>query len=202
MNPGAMICSLPTWDYALAGYLVSSLPGEVRNVLTRTEALTLQMLVYLCGLQARKSGRQSLYATPSQSYLGEHASRSDRSIRRGLSTLTRLGLLGAQRRRPLRGHPQTNLYQLGGQLLALLKNIKWPKTLAKSHADKNGRQRPKEKVRRSAPCAPTVLEGYHISHKPADLASLPHEAEANRLSREDAKRGFELIYQKLRGAAA
>lgn len=202
MNPGAMICGLPTWDYAMAGYVLSSLPGRVRNALTRTEMLTLQMLVYLCGLQARKSGRQALYATPGQAYLGKWASRSDRSIRRSLVTLARLGLLRAQRRAPVRCNPQTNLYQLGSQLLALLKNVRWPKTLMKSHKDKNVRQRPKERSGLGPKDAEVTDTGFRQYHKPADLASLPHEAEANRLTPEEAKRGFALIYEKLGRKAA
>lgn len=201
MNPGATICQLPTWDYAMAGYLISSLPQEIRNVLTRTEMLCLQSLVYLCGLQARKSGRQALYATPSHRWLGVWAGRSDRTVRRSLTKLFGLHLLQRRRRWPVRGQPQTNLYQLGGQLLALLRNVRWPKTLAKSHKAKNVRKRPKERSRPGQNCAEVVDTGFRSYHKPADLAALPRKEGANRLTPEEARHGFALIYSKITGKA-
>lgn len=197
MNPGAIICSLPTWDYAMAGYVISSLPQEARNALTKSEMLIVQMLLYLCGLHARQSGRQTLYATPSQSYLGKWADRSDRTARRVLTRLCDLGLVSSRRRAPTHNRCQTNLYQLGGQLLALVINITWPKSAMKSVPDKSGRQRPKERSRHRASDSSGVIERYHDSHKPFKPFEWSDKEPANRLTQEEARHGFASIYAKL-----
>ena len=199
MNPGEIICQMPKWDFATAGYILSSLPQEVRCELSGRQHSLIQMLLYLCGVQCRRSGRQSLYALPGQEFLGQHIGRSTRTVRRYLDALSCLGLISYHQRSPLSNKPQTNIYKLGGQLLALLHNIKWPKTLMKSQADKSGRQRPKEKVRQRARSSSADLEGYRDSHKPADLSSLPVPGEDKRLDREKMKAGFAQIYAKLRG---
>ena len=199
MNPGSIICRLPQWDYAMAGYVISSLPGEVRNVLNRSQFLTLQMLLYLIGLHARKSGRQSAYAVPSQLYLGKCVGRTDRTIRRVTARLVSLQLLCVRRRFSPGRDPQTNLYTLGGELLALLHNIKWPKSLIKSAPDINGRQRPKERSRHRAQSSSGVIEAYHDSHKPFSFTRWEEE-EGNRLiSKEVASNGFAKLYRKLAG---
>jgi len=95
MNLGEAICDLRTWDYRTAGELLASMPRDMRNELNGSQRSALQDALFLAGLTARSSGRQSLYCDASCAYFADAL---DRTRRTAILPATRSGMLATGRR--------------------------------------------------------------------------------------------------------
>jgi hypothetical protein len=107
-------------DYAQASALVSSLPEEHRSKLVNGVRETLTRIVFLSWKQSEHSGRGSAYCWPSEAWLAKAIGRSERTVRRCLTILSKAGLLTWRRRSTKGGAWTSNLYQVGKTFLASL----------------------------------------------------------------------------------
>lgn len=112
--------SLGKADYAQAHALVASLPEPIRQKLTGVSREVLCRIIYLGWKQSERGGRRSAYCWPSERYLGAVCHRSERTVRRSLTVLKRLGLVTWRPRLNALKAWTTNLYQMGRSLLASL----------------------------------------------------------------------------------
>lgn len=107
-------------DYSQCAAMVASLPSPIRLQLSAPAQEVLQRIIYLCWTHATKSGRGVAYCVPSERWLAQQVQRSERSIRRYLTVLSRYGLVSWVRRLGPGGTWASNLYQLGKTFLASL----------------------------------------------------------------------------------
>lgn len=112
--------SLGKADYSQAGAIVASLPAPLRMQLSGPGREVLCRIIYLLWYSAQKSGRQKASCVPSEAYLAKAASRSVRTVRRLLGCLEEIGLVIWRQRKGAWNDWQTNRYQPGKALLALL----------------------------------------------------------------------------------
>jgi hypothetical protein len=80
----------------------------------------LERITRLCWVRARGPRRPAAYAWCSESWLAHQVGWRRETVSRHLHRLRRSGLLQITNRRPMNGSWQTNLYHLGGAVLAAL----------------------------------------------------------------------------------
>lgn len=112
--------SLGKADYSQASALVASLPEEHRAKLVNGVRETLVRIVYLSWKQSEHSGTGAGYCWPSETWLAKAIGKSERTVRRCLVILSKLGLLTWRRRLTKGGAWTSNLYQVGHTFLASL----------------------------------------------------------------------------------
>lgn len=120
--------SLGKPDYSQACALVASIPAAQRNQMSGRERELLCRITFLTWSYASKSGRGIGYCVPSQRWLSGTIARSERSTRRYLVRLRKLGLLTWKCRMTNLGAWTSSLYTLGANFLASLIARKGKKT--------------------------------------------------------------------------
>lgn len=98
----------------------NSLSIEFLQRMNGTDHKVLDVIVDMCYRTAPKSPTGALYCFPGQRWLGQRLGRTRETISRSVSKLHTLGLIAVTHRRKVHKRWQTNLYQLGHQLLYCL----------------------------------------------------------------------------------
>jgi hypothetical protein len=93
---------------------------RARHLLTGTSWEVLEMITRLQWVRCVQSSGRSLYAVPSERWLGGRLSLCRETMSDAVCVLEAHGLLSVTRRRPVHGRWQTNLYRLSGRLAATL----------------------------------------------------------------------------------
>jgi hypothetical protein len=124
--------------------IVGSLPADLRHELTRSDRDGLASAVHILWVHAYRSGRHKAYGYFSEGWLAKSIRMSYRTAQRVVAHLAELGLLKVTNRRPVSDCYQTNIYEPGKRLLAILFGGFRRKTPMNSPCAKNGTQEPKE----------------------------------------------------------
>lgn len=98
-------------DYSQAHGIYGRLPHWIRRKLRNDEPEVLCRLIFLFWTCARRSGRGSAYAIPSEDYLASCIGKSVRTVRRCLTALKELRLISWTRRKGHGGEWLSNIYK-------------------------------------------------------------------------------------------
>ena len=108
--------------------MAATFPQDIAQQLLGTDYRLLDELSFLARQQRKKSG--AAYCMPGRQYLSQKLGVSIRTVSRSIARLTRLGILDATQRRPIRGRWQTNLYKIRswvgwrmGQISGMLRKL-------------------------------------------------------------------------------
>lgn len=139
-----------------AHHLHLPFPHDITLQLDGADLRILEEMNFLSRLQAKKSRTGAKYCTPGEEYLGEKVGLSRSRVSDHICKLEKLGLLQVQRRRPINGRWQTNLYKI----------INWcwwrMAAILRKTTGKKRRRAAAETPRNPSPCAPGSTHSYPV----------------------------------------